>query len=422
MQITFHRLQYQQLYWQICMVLFFASACRVEKLVFENAAIKQHVSFSPHFCSRYPITRPVATVKTKNWQNFKLLHNSFLNIPESLIDESNECHSTIHQANTILLNKFSMILNDAPRVVIIGYPDHSNKGDAAIWVGERILLAHLGIPVVAIVSTLTDYNATKIRDRIGDDGVVLLHGGGNFGDLYVKQQSLRNAVVKDFRRHKIVSFPQSLYFEKRRTLEAVSKIYSSHPNLVLVARDHESRRVMKEHFSLARIHTTPDVAFMIGSLQHTNVKVDFLVHQREDRESGSVRYGRAFWQDLKNSTTRGVRSGKGVGFTIMDWIGIDPETVDQAIDLDRKAWLRVTAGVDFLSKGKVVITNRLHGHILMTLMGKKHVLLDNIYGKVNRYRRAWTINCPLGVKANNHSEAINLAKQLLEDGSNDQFL
>jgi pyruvyl transferase EpsO len=38
----------------------------------------------------------------------------------------------------------------------------------------------------------------------------------------------------------------------------------------------------------------------------------------------------------------------------------------------------------------VVITDRLHAHILSLLLGIPHAVLDNSYGKVGRFLAAWT--------------------------------
>jgi Exopolysaccharide biosynthesis protein len=42
-----------------------------------------------------------------------------------------------------------------------------------------------------------------------------------------------------------------------------------------------------------------------------------------------------------------------------------------------------------------VVTDRLHGHILACLMDKKHVVIDNSYGKNSTYMNQWTIESPL---------------------------
>lgn len=49
-------------------------------------------------------------------------------------------------------------------------------------------------------------------------------------------------------------------------------------------------------------------------------------------------------------------------------------------------------GVEILGASEIVITDRLHGHILCTLMGKPHVVLDNSYGKNFNYMESWPTN------------------------------
>jgi pyruvyl transferase EpsO len=51
---------------------------------------------------------------------------------------------------------------------------------------------------------------------------------------------------------------------------------------------------------------------------------------------------------------------------------------------------RLERGLRLLSKGRVVVTDRLHGHILSMLMDIPQVLLDNSYGKLRGFYDAWT--------------------------------
>ena len=38
----------------------------------------------------------------------------------------------------------------------------------------------------------------------------------------------------------------------------------------------------------------------------------------------------------------------------------------------------------------LIVTDRLHGHILACLLNRKNIVLDNSYGKNSRYVTAWT--------------------------------
>jgi pyruvyl transferase EpsO len=51
---------------------------------------------------------------------------------------------------------------------------------------------------------------------------------------------------------------------------------------------------------------------------------------------------------------------------------------------------RLRRGLGILASGRVVVTDRLHGHILSLLLGIPHVVLDNSYGKLSRFRATWT--------------------------------
>jgi pyruvyl transferase EpsO len=61
----------------------------------------------------------------------------------------------------------------------------------------------------------------------------------------------------------------------------------------------------------------------------------------------------------------------------------------------------------------VVVTDRLHGHILALLLGIPHVVLDNSYGKLHHFIRTWTHASPLVRMAAAPDEATALARELL---------
>ena len=53
-----------------------------------------------------------------------------------------------------------------------------------------------------------------------------------------------------------------------------------------------------------------------------------------------------------------------------------------------------------------IVTDRLHGHILALLLGIRHIILDNDYGKVAAYHAAWTAGSPLVRQAATAEEAL----------------
>src|SRR3546814_3331383 len=50
---------------------------------------------------------------------------------------------------------------------------------------------------------------------------------------------------------------------------------------------------------------------------------------------------------------------------------------------------RLRRGISMLSQGRVIVTDRLHAHILSLLLDIPQVVLDNMYGKVSAFAAQW---------------------------------
>jgi pyruvyl transferase EpsO len=74
---------------------------------------------------------------------------------------------------------------------------------------------------------------------------------------------------------------------------------------------------------------------------------------------------------------------------------------------------RLLRGETLLSSGKVVVTDRLHAHILCTLLDIPHVVLDNSYRKIGNFRDAWGTGGDKCLTANTLEDAMKLARGLL---------
>ena len=80
---------------------------------------------------------------------------------------------------------------------------------------------------------------------------------------------------------------------------------------------------------------------------------------------------------------------------------------------DALAQQRIDRGLRLLGSARFVITDRLHGHILCTLMGIPHAVLDNSYGKIARFARAFATVWDGVVLADGLTEAIGAAEDWL---------
>ena len=58
------------------------------------------------------------------------------------------------------------------------------------------------------------------------------------------------------------------------------------------------------------------------------------------------------------------------------------------------ARIRLRAGLAMLSRGNIVVTDRLHGMILSTLLARPSVVFDSLDGKVKAFHQTWLANLP----------------------------
>ena len=70
-----------------------------------------------------------------------------------------------------------------------------------------------------------------------------------------------------------------------------------------------------------------------------------------------------------------------------------PENSPKEKGKNQRAWAKSMEGFRELGSARFVITDRLHGHILSTLIGVPHVLMDSKLGKNLNFHNTWTRDC-----------------------------
>lgn len=293
--------------------------------------------------------------------------------------------------------------------VLLDVPNHRNIGDLLIWQGELEFLKE------------TQYNLsyssnvyTHLDSKIDSDKIILLHGGGNFGDVWRLNQNFRNRIIDKFKKNRIIVFPQTIHYQDDNFILEDAEIFSSHPDLTICARDEVSYRFAKEHFSSCNIVMLPDMAFFLdfrnrqknGSLNKT------LILKRLDKELGSEDSLSEIISNLKH---------KQIEYEIKDWPGfvtsgtfqhrlqyyfIKGETVLSRFMIDKpilsafvdsKHGLKgrnykdklIEKGIEFINEYDTVYSTRLHGFILSVLLNKNVFIFDNSYGKNKNFFNTW---------------------------------
>lgn len=275
---------------------------------------------------------------------------------------------------------------------LLDWPSHGNVGDSAIWAGTlAVLKPHFARPP-AFVSSSGRYPTGL--DRAMPEGPILLLGGGNFGDIWGGYHENRLRLLTESRHRSIIQLPQSIHYQDPSALREMARAIHNHPDFTLMVRDHESLQIAERHFD-CQLVLCPDLAFGLGRVESDlspNADVFSLLRDDIERAAHGVDQttARKFgpvgdWACRPSARAQPDRRLLKLLHRLPHSFAI--RWIEAACA--RLASLEVQRGADILSEGRVVLTDRLHAHILCVLMGKPHTVLDNSYGKIGAFIDSW---------------------------------
>ena len=243
------------------------------------------------------------------------------------------------------------------------------------------------------------YYSNAVDGDILKSDLIFLHGGGNFGDIWPLHHEFRLKMLQRLASRSIIQFPQSIHFSDSHQLEQMRAHISSSKDFKLITRDEVSYDFARRSFD-CDIYLSPDMAFAIGPIEPAKPQLDLFCLLRTDRE----RLPETLLV-VKNALEQ-----TSCSFEIADWLEnrFNIEKLHRVMrlmagsDVSRR-WLfnngtflyeayansRLKHGVNMLSRGKIVITDRLHGHVISTLMEKDQIVINSFDGKVENLNRTW---------------------------------
>ena len=276
--------------------------------------------------------------------------------------------------------------------VLLDVPYYTNIGDTLIWEGTKHFLKEIPHKCLYTASVET----YKYRP-LSPDTVILMQGGGNFGDLWRRHQDLRLKVVKSYPNNKIIILPQTVFYKEKQAFEADAEILNSHKNLCICARDTVSLEYLQQSLT-CNLLLVPDMAFCITDKllkkysKETGGRALFL--KRNDTEFNEYDFNSYITEDSAALDT-------------CDWPTMEQQ-FKAKMYLDKLIWHKevlgiipdiyadlifrphqVKKGIEFVSQYKKIYTTRLHVTILSLLLGKDIVFFDNSYGKNSSFYDIW---------------------------------
>lgn len=301
---------------------------------------------------------------------------------------------------------------------LLDVPTHRNIGDLLIWQGELDFLKKEVNYSMKYSSSIDSFNPELVKCKL-----ILLHGGGNFGDLWIKHQKFREKIIKNFKDKKIIIFPQTVYFSNRSKLKKSAKIFSEHPNLIICARDKLSYNILKNNFKNNTIILVPDMAFYLDRFDYQEIKSnkDVLYFLRKDKEM--VEYSINFGSNIKikDWPTFEYPIHKKFKHISRKLFWIIKHKINKLLniaDLDdsfaeQNRSKYIYEGASFLLPHRLIVTNRLHGQIFARLLGIPSILLDNSYGKNKNFYNSWLKKDKLCMFAGNGSRLNKIMKDII---------
>lgn len=292
----------------------------------------------------------------------------------------------------VLKNQLRKILRVIPpgsSIYYVDYPVHSNGGDLLIMKGTEAFFKDYDIIVQARYSVL-DFPDNL---NIPTDQIIVLHGGGNFGDLYPAHQKLREKIITDYPHHRVVILPQTIFYIEESEFDRTAQIFNQHRDVHLYVRDTLSYNMALEKFNTCNVYLSPDMAHQLWPIMPTSDPVKELLY--------------FFRTDIEKTKEQEELELSGRG-DYLDWISlynrVEKKTISMIVNRMRKGggplpmqviWSKYTdylvdKAVKRFSGYQHVQTSRLHGHILSCLLDKPNILLDNSYGKNSNYYNTWT--------------------------------
>jgi len=293
---------------------------------------------------------------------------------------------------------------------LLDIPYHNNIGDSLIYLGEQKFLTNIS-PYKLLYKSSARFGDF---DAIPKTGILLLHGGGNFGDIWHESHDFRRQLIEERRFQKIIIFPQTVYYKNESLIKRDSEVYNKHPDLTICARDINSYTILKRNFK-NNIILIPDMAFCldldaIPAIHNIHKKILFL--QRTDLEKPNYEFS------LQEYIQKAYPNYK---IDIFDWPGMYYTSRIRRMLIERrnrffkysysilknckykkfildssygfeshvKGERLSELGIRFINRYDVVCSNRLHGIILGILMNKYVVCLDNSYGKNRNFFETW---------------------------------
>lgn len=270
---------------------------------------------------------------------------------------------------------FAHILTlNGPKAFIFLAADYGNLGDVAISYAQAEFLRKQlpGFHIVDLPISKTIEALHLVKKVIQNKDIITIVGGGNFGNRYHQIEHYRQLVIKTFSKNKIVAFPQTIEFSEdeagKQALQTAQKVYQTHSNLILGARENRSFEEMKALFPKNTVTLSPDVVMSLDKREPAMERKGAVICMRADGEKKLT---------IEEET---------IILELVEKSHPNPKHYDTHIDRGNLSFeernRELDAIWDCFRGAKLVVTDRLHGMIFCYITGTPCLVFQNSNHKI----------------------------------------
>lgn len=264
-----------------------------------------------------------------------------------------------------------LYLGPGNRIYLLGTPIHNNIGDSAIAYSEILFLRACGYEPFEITTGEYAKCEKRLLKRL-DGKVICLHGGGNMGNLWPKEEILRRRILSSVKARSFIIFPQTFYYsndESGRSMLDESKAYYNNPKVCIVARERKSFDLIKAAYPKADVMLTPDIVLSLTI---------FAGEMNRERENALLVFRNDVEKNVKDEMIEMIKS-------VISDEGMRSVSTDMLADVSIRKKARKEVVENKLlqfSRSRIVVTDRLHAMVFAALTGTPCIVMGNCNHKV----------------------------------------
>lgn len=302
-----------------------------------------------------------------------------------------------------MVEDYRPLFDNVTKVALIDVALHTNLGDSILWRSAIHIATWFGHTVDYVcaasqaiggnLATFPRCDMNTLASLTRNRGLIMYHAGGNWGDLYRFVQDYRMKTLwtlssvyrSNQATFKVVQLPQSIAYTPTGARSRIkdSAFINSLPSgmFTLMTRQDDSYGWALRHYKKnIDIRLSPDIAFALGQLspiEKPTIDVMFIMRgDREDKEKGT---------SLKEEVAKKF-NGTGLTYSFQGYNYVNHWHEYARAHPTVMSEVRLNAVIRTISKGRVLITNRFHGHIISMMVGRTTFWTDTVQKKLTHTR------------------------------------